>query len=50
VGSLRAMVAQGHQQDLAWAQELEGKYLWLSIVEHFLETCFLSPVMIRAKE
>jgi uncharacterized protein (DUF3084 family) len=50
VRSLRATVAQGHQQDLAWAEELEGKYLWLSVVEHFLEMCFLSPMMIKTEE
>jgi hypothetical protein len=44
------MVAQGCQQDLAWAQELEGKYLWASIVGHFFEIYFLSPVMIRSEE
>jgi hypothetical protein len=43
-------VAQGRQQDLVWAEELEGKYLWLSVVEHFFEMCFLSPVMIRTEE
>jgi uncharacterized protein (DUF3084 family) len=47
VGSFQATVAQGHQHDLARAQELEGKYLWSSIVGHFFETCFLSPLMIR---
>jgi hypothetical protein len=30
--------------------ELEGKYLWSSIVGHFFKMCFLSPVMIMAKE
>jgi hypothetical protein len=44
------MVAQGHQQDLAWAEKLEGKYLWLSVVEHFFEACFLSPTIITAEE
>jgi hypothetical protein len=50
VESLQAMVAQGHQQDLAQSQELEGKYLWSSIVGHFFEICFLSPMMARAEE
>jgi hypothetical protein len=35
VESLRATVAQGRQQDLARAQELEGKYLCKSIVGFF---------------
>jgi hypothetical protein len=35
VGSLRATVTQGHQQNLAWAEELEGKYLWLSLLSTF---------------
>jgi hypothetical protein len=42
-------VAQGRQQDLARVEDLEGKYLWLTIIEHFLETFFLSPVIIRAE-
>jgi chromosome segregation ATPase len=50
VESLRATVAYGRQQDLARAQELEGKYLSPSIIGFFFEICFLSPVMIRAKE
>jgi hypothetical protein len=49
VGSLRATVAQGRQQDLARAKELEGKYPCLSVVEHFLKMCFLFPAIIRAK-
>jgi hypothetical protein len=49
VGSLRATVAQGRQQDLARVEDLEGKYLWLTIIKHFLETFFLSPVIIRAE-
>jgi hypothetical protein len=48
-GSLWATVAQGRQQDLAWAEELEGKYLWLTVIERFLKTFFLSPVIIRAE-
>jgi hypothetical protein len=43
------MVAQGHQQDLTQAEELEGKYPWLSIVERFLKMCFLSPMIIRVE-
>jgi AmiR/NasT family two-component response regulator len=35
VGSLQAMVAHRRQQDLARAEELKGKYIWLTIVEHF---------------
>jgi hypothetical protein len=35
VGSLWATVAQGHQQDLDRAKELEGKYPWLSVAERF---------------
>jgi hypothetical protein len=50
VESLRATVAQGRQLDLARAQELEGTYLWPSIVGIFLKTCFLSHMMIRAEE
>jgi predicted nucleic acid-binding Zn-ribbon protein len=50
VESLRAMVAQGHQWDSARAHELEGKYLWPSIIGLFFEIFFLPPVMIRAEE
>jgi hypothetical protein len=50
VESLQVTVAQGRQRDSARAQELEGKYLWSSIVGLFFEICFLSPVMIWAEE
>jgi hypothetical protein len=42
-------VAQGRQQDLARAEELKGKYLWLTVVERFLEAFFLSLVIIMAE-
>jgi hypothetical protein len=41
-------VAQGHLWDLARAQELEGKYLYPSIIG-FFENCFLSLTIIKAE-
>jgi hypothetical protein len=41
VGSLRATMAQGRQQDLARAEELEGKYPCLSAIERFLQNVLL---------
>jgi hypothetical protein len=48
VQSLRATVAQGRQQDFARVQELEGKYIYRSIIGSF-KICFLSLAMIRAE-
>jgi hypothetical protein len=42
------MVAQGRQRDFARVQELEGKYLYPSIVG-FFKINFLSLAIIRAE-